>query len=259
MLPSCARIAWRAMARPNPVPPGLLVIYGSQMVWIRSGGIPGPLSRTWISTASAPAIFVSSDPHLDPAPGSARVRRVEQDVRERPLQRVVVPADHDLVRLAPRPPPRYREAPSRAMHNAPSRRRRRRRAGPSGSRPNCANARDIWSRRLVSVRSTSTTSPSEGGASRSSRAIANWIGVSGFFSSCAKRRALSRNARRRSASSARDRPSASSSDIARMRCRNVSNSGAPRTGVSGGKASPCAIRSVQPTSSLSGRLSCRLR
>ena len=85
------------------------------------------------------------------------------------------------------------------------------------------------------------------------------MGVSGFFSSCATCRADSRKASSRSAAMADSRPRSRSAAIARMRSRNTPNSGAPRCVTRSGSGSPLVIASVQPTSSSSGRLSCRLR
>ena len=128
-------------------------------------------------------------------------------------------------------------------------------AGPSGSRPNCAKLLAIVSRRAASSASTSTVSRSSSGADRRSRSTANRIGVSGFLSSCAKRRADSRNASARSASSARRRPVSSSWAIVRIPVRSTSNSGAPRRSGCSGMGRPVRISPVHPTSSSSGRLS----
>ena len=115
------------------------------------------------------------------------------------------------------------------------------------------------SSRADSVDSTSTASASSGGTPRFSRSTAKRIGVSGFFSSCATCRADSRNAARRSASIAARRPASTSVAICRMPSRSRPNSGAPRAPATAGSGSPRLMRSVHPTSSCRGRLSCLLR
>ena len=131
--------------------------------------------------------------------------------------------------------------------------------GPSGNRPNCAKLRAIASSRADSSVSTSTVSRNSSGALRRSRSTANRIGVSGFLSSCAKRRADSRNASARSASSARCRPAVSSRAIVRMLVLSTSNSGAPRRSVCSGMARSSRMIRVHPTNSSNGRLSWRLK
>ena len=79
-------------------------------------------------------------------------------------------------------------------------------AGPSGRRPNSVNSRASCSSRSDSAVSTSIASWVAGDEVRASWATASRIGVSGFRISCATRRAVSRNARSRSASISCARP-----------------------------------------------------
>ena len=53
-VPLCASTVCRAIARPSPVPPGLLVTYGSQILARRSAGIQQPESRTEMTMPSSP-------------------------------------------------------------------------------------------------------------------------------------------------------------------------------------------------------------
>src|SRR5438445_13646092 len=53
-VPLCAQIACRAIDRPTPAPPGLLVRYGCQILSRLSGGMPLPLSATVMRPASRP-------------------------------------------------------------------------------------------------------------------------------------------------------------------------------------------------------------
>jgi hypothetical protein len=85
--------------------------------------------------------------------------------------------------------------------------------------------------------STSMASCWFGLAPRESWATASRIGVNGFRISWATRRAVSRKARSRSASMARERPCSRASAISRSAVRSAWNSGAPRRGRSGGSAS----------------------
>jgi len=242
------------------VPPALCVTYGSQMRSSRDAAMPQPASCTAISTMSLRSssvgarrtlteigepgalastafnnTFVSARPSASACPGTIGTSSSTAIA-------TVVPSGTAL----------------RAQARASSARSTSAR-GPSGSRPNCAKLRAISSSRCDSVSSTSIVSPSEAGASRRRRAIAKRMGVNGFLISWATCRAASRSAVARSASSARMRPSRSSSAICRIRLRRTTNSGAPLRGGPSGSGSPRPIIPVHPTSSLSGRLRFRLR
>ena len=49
-LPPCIRIIWREMLSPMPDPSSLVVKKGTNISFMISGGMPGPLSRTRINT-----------------------------------------------------------------------------------------------------------------------------------------------------------------------------------------------------------------
>ena len=87
--PSCASTTLRTIARPRPVPCGLVVKNGLKIRSRSSAAMPGPLSRTSTTTrggCGSPVPTGSSSPgsatRISTWPAAQRLERVRQQVRE---------------------------------------------------------------------------------------------------------------------------------------------------------------------------------
>src|SRR6056297_467411 len=77
--PACSSTSFFTIARPSPVPFGLLVTYGSKILSTESCGMPGPLSSTMTNTAcrsnsSVPRVVTRKTPCSCPSSASTALR-----------------------------------------------------------------------------------------------------------------------------------------------------------------------------------------
>ena len=238
MRPSCASMILRTIARPRPEPCGLVVKNGLKIRSVRSGGMPGPLSRDFDHDHRRRR--GSSPPHRLVLGGRARPR----DRRRRPRRSS---ASNALVRRlvnswrswcgSPWIGGSIRSAASTstldiaARHLAVGQRDRvaaaRRRAtmrstcsriGRTNSSTSRTMALAILASLMMSV--SSDCASWESGSCRSRRPAITSMPASGFFTSCAMAAAISPSAASRSRSRSR-------SSSCSTRVRSLKNSVAP--------------------------------
>ena len=238
----------RARRTPSPVPPGRVVKNGVPSRSSVAADMPRPVSRTQISTWSAPARSTSSTRPPGGVASSAFAARLSSASRSRRGSPTIgSPCAGPLVSSMTRLTWAAAARPSSTPATSPSS------TGSSTSRSSSSSsgrAKLRYSRSSTSMRATSLSTTSKRRcarssiASRASSGKSPFTAVSGFLSSCATRALIDSRLRTRAVACSSSASRSRCSECAVVRCASASRP-MPRHVMSSVRSSATALSTVE--------------